>query len=481
MFRVIWQYQPQAIGDFGSPSVLSPVAIAPATHSLFADLPLLGSVEPVFRGPAVKLRAASLAATPQVVAEPLHDLAGFMHAFVPDLETAKRLQDRLLADGEVLTAEIQPPLSPAFRLSRDAPPPGPISIASLNPLPTPDLSPYQGYLDAAPRGIHAGAAWALAGGRGAGVSVIDIESGWNFLHEDLRQVQGGVVYGAASDDDHGTAVLGIFSGDRNGLGIEGICPEAVAKAAAATAVYEIDPLTGKELVKWNAAAAIQAAAQLLRPGDVILLEMHGPGPNSAPGTAADQVGFVPVEYWRAERAAIAYATACGIHVVEAAGNGGENLDASVYQGTFDRSRFDSGAILVGGGAAAAGAMARSRMSWSNYGSRLDVQGWGESIVTTGGRSAWYYYNLVSDQDPGRCYTQSFGGTSGASPIVVGAVACLAGIVAAAGRPGLTTAEMRQLLGVSGTAQADSATAPAAGEPIGPLPNLAAALAALGLP
>lgn len=359
-----------------------------------------------------------------------------------------------------------------------APPPGPITLA---PLPTPDLRQYQGYLDPAPRGIDARAAWALAGGRGTGVTVVDVESGWDFLHEDLRQLQGGVVYGAASGADLGTAVLGIFSGDRNGLGIEGIAPEAVAKAAAATAVYAIDPLTGKEMVKWNAAAAIQSAADLLHPGDVILLEMHGPGPNSAAGAATDQIGFVPVEYWRAERAAIAYATARGIHVVEAAGNGGESLDAPVYQGIFDRSQFDSGAIMVGGGAAAPGTIARGRMPWSNYGSRLDVQGWGEDIATTGGRSAWFYYNLVSDQDPGRCYTQSFGGTSGASPIVVGVVACLAGIVAAAGRPGLGPTEMRQLLAATGTAQADSATALSASESIGPLPNLSAAIAALMLP
>jgi hypothetical protein len=125
MFRVIWQYQPQANGNFDSPSVICPASLAPATHSLFADPPLLGSVEPVFRGPAVKLRAASLAAAPQVLAEPLHDLAGFTHVYVPDLATAELLRDRLLADGEFLAAEIQPQLSPAFRLSRDAPPPGP--------------------------------------------------------------------------------------------------------------------------------------------------------------------------------------------------------------------------------------------------------------------------------------------------------------------------------------------------------------------
>jgi hypothetical protein len=77
-------------------------------------------------------------------------------------------------------------------------------MASLNPLPTADLGPYRGYLDVAPRGIYTDAACAPPRGRGAGVTVIESESGWNFLHEDLRQVQGGC---RASEDDHGTSVV----------------------------------------------------------------------------------------------------------------------------------------------------------------------------------------------------------------------------------------------------------------------------------
>ena len=61
----------------------------------------------------------------------------------------------------------------------------------------------------------------------------------------------------------------------------------------------------------------------------------------------DQFEFVAMEYWDSYFDAIKNATARGIIVVEAAGNGGMDLDSSIYGGKFDRSVRDSGAILVG--------------------------------------------------------------------------------------------------------------------------------------
>ena len=77
------------------------------------------------------------------------------------------------------------------------------------------------------------------------------------------------------------------------------------------------------------------------------------------------------------------------------------------------------------------------------------------------------------------YTRSFGGTSGASPIVTGTVACISGVVRAAGRPSIPPAEMRRLIVDTGTAQTDSPNF-RAWQNIGPLPNLRAAFATLGL-
>ncbi len=66
------------------------------------------------------------------------------------------------------------------------------SVHALQPGPPPAVNPNddprstnQGYLNAAPQGIDARYAWGFTGGDGAGSSIIDIEQGWNLLHEDL--------------------------------------------------------------------------------------------------------------------------------------------------------------------------------------------------------------------------------------------------------------------------------------------------------
>lgn len=56
---------------------------------------------------------------------------------------------------------------------------------------SPDLNPMsksQGYLNPAPMGIDARAAWLVTGGAGENVTIIDIEHGWNLGHEDLVSV-----------------------------------------------------------------------------------------------------------------------------------------------------------------------------------------------------------------------------------------------------------------------------------------------------
>jgi len=75
--------------------------------------------------------------------------------------------------------------------------------------------------------------------------------------------------------------------------------------------------------------------------------------------------------------AIKRATDAKIIVVEAAGNddawGGIDLDDPTCNAIFDRNVRDSGAIIVGAGSP----VDRSRLPFSSYGSRVDVQGWGE--------------------------------------------------------------------------------------------------------
>jgi len=181
-----------------------------------------------------------------------------------------------------------------------------------------------------------------------------------------------------------------------------------------------------------------------------------------------------MEYATTNRAAIIAAIKKGIIVVEAAGNGGNNLDQSDYQGRFDRDSAtypDSGAIVVGAGHAPGNAdpnkVARSRMSESNYGDRVDLQGWGESVVTTG-------YGDLFDGGANRRYTDVFSGTSAASAMAAGAAASLQGAWLAANASPLSPACVRKMLVETGSPQVNDPLSMFAAN-IGPLPDLEAAL------
>jgi hypothetical protein len=155
-----------------------------------------------------------------------------------------------------------------------------------------------------------------------------------------------------------------------------------------------------------------------------------------------------------------------VHVVVAAGNGSMNLDSAIDGGAFNRAGRDSGAILVGAGTGNGG---RAAECWTNHGSRVDVQGWGDSVATLG------YGTLaqVNGADTNQWYSNSFSGTSSASPIVVSAVADLQGARIAHGLGVATPSAMRSLLASTGTPQTGIKN-------IGPLPNLRAALDSLGI-
>lgn len=420
--------------------------------SLLADLLTTEGItlEPLFGISEERLQARTATLSAETGAD-IPDLSVYYHVEAPDGrldDLAKRFQEM---DG-IEAAYVKPPAEPAEFRMNDMPP-----QAEEPPVVTPDFTARQAYLGAAPTGIEAQHAWTVPGGRGAGVNIIDIEWGWRFTHEDLTQNQGGVVSGTnSSDDNHGTAVLGEFSGDRNTTGITGISPDAHVSAVS--------------LVTHSTAQAIRIAADRLRPGDIMLLEVHRRGPNGPGGTG--QFGYIGIEWWPDDFAAIRYAVSKGVIVVEAAGNGGQNLDAPIYNtrpagfpsswtNPFNPANPSSGAVVVGAGMPPTGTHGRNRQPivgdvyadrgrcyFSNYGARVDAQGWGWEVTSTG------YGDLQGGADRNQWYTDQFSGTSSASPIVVGALACMQGVLRAHGRIPLTPARAIALLRATGSPQQD---------------------------
>lgn len=281
-----------------------------------------------------------------------------------------------------------PAVETAYVQAPPAPPPGVNGPA--NP-----RYPSEGYLQAAPGGIDAHYAWSFTGGDGAGMGFVDMERGWTLNHEDLVAAGITLISGVNQDyPGHGTAVLGEITAVDNTIGDVGIVPHVTARVIS----------QWRTSTSYNTPDAITAAIAVMSFGDVLELEAQ---------TTVVGSTYLPVEVESATFDAIKLATSLGIVVVEAGGNGSNDLDTftSGGQQILNRSSAafkDSGAIMVG---AASSASPHTRLGFSNYGSRIDCYGWGENIDTTGDGWTGTGTNL---------YTGTFGGTSGATPIVAGA-------------------------------------------------------------
>jgi serine protease len=329
--------------------------------------------------------------------------------------------------------------------------------SSLTP---PDYQSDQDYLEIG--GVWAQVVWSIHDTAGQGVTICDIEGSFNQSHCDLPDIQ---IVGPdpdqfGDDPNHGTAVLGEALSIDNGFGTTGIAHGA----AGAFATYF-------NFSGWDLGTAIINATNALPQGSIQILEIHIPGPNYQ--NDGSQYGLVPAEWYEPWYVDIQTAVANGMIVVEAGGNGSQDLDDPVYQ-TDNGGHYpfvpgnDSGAIIVGAGGAyqsCYGNVWRSRLSFSNYGSRVDVQGWGECVVTTGYGGLW--------NDPDCDYTNTFGGTSSASPIVAGAAALMQSWMQIQYGVSAGSVMMREWLKETGSEQTNGQYP--ASQNIGPLPNAYSAI------
>ncbi len=353
--------------------------------------------------------------------------------------------------------------------SRDEPPPPPFAYDIAPPTPLFDLhQKYRGSL-----GININWAWGRHGAKGRGVRVTDCEYCFNWQHEDLRGLvapQPGVsnfYYFKDSrgvpSDDHGTATLGVLKAGENNYGVTGTVPLADAHFYGDKAQIS----AGGEQSRH---ATITAAAAASAAGDVVVLEMQtwGLQGDYIDENGVNQKNYGPAELDQAVWLAVDAATKANVIVVAAGGNGAQNLDGDEYADY--RARGDSGAIIVGAGRSSEKPqLARSKIGFSTYGERVNVQGWGENVTSLG-------YGRLGNYDTGsrnQRYTATYSGTSSASPVVASAVVAIQSAAREIlGRP-LTPAEMRGLLIRTGKAQTGDVSLK-----IGPLPDVSVALANL---
>ncbi|WP_336771091.1 S8 family peptidase [Bacillus bombysepticus] len=343
----------------------------------------------------------------------------------------------------------------AYLQEEEAPPAERLPNLSVNPYDEPRLT-RQGYLEPAPLGINAPYAWSIKGGDGKGTTFVDMEYGWLFNHEDLVNQKIELISGQNKSEhhDHGTSVLGIVSAEDNNIGGIGIAPKAKVKV-----VSQI-----RDNGNYNTADAILSAVNNMQAGDILLLEAQ------ATYDGYGDKNYFPVEVKPDIFDAIRMGTNKGIIIIEAGANGGNDLDQFRDRNgkqVLNRNSpdfKDSGAIMVG---AASARVPHKRSYFSNYGSRVDVYGWGNAVDTTDAKPSEFITNL---------YTSSFAGTSSASPIIAGAAASIQGIAKNNQGRVYTPSQLRDIL-------SDPSTGTKSNDPIsdkiGVLPDLKAILSKLG--
>ena len=283
--------------------------------------------------------------------------------------------------------------------------------AQENAQPTPDFEARQTYLDEpGPRwqGLNVRRAWAgQVTGKGARIHFSD--GGLFPNHEDLRGNTGLKIVSSTPNDDpeHGTASAGVMLATRNGFGVSGIAHDCE--------LYLHDNRANDVDGNW---LTLKQLLRQVQPGDVVGINRQ---------TASPQVlsTMLPSLHDRPWWDVMQALSRRGAVVVNAAANGssatlsdkgtvsGYGVDLAHWRHFADHG--DAGCILVG-----------ACQSWDgkphqysnfNYRHRM-LNAWGDSVVTLG------YGKLQDKSGHDRDYTDTYAGTSSATPLVAGALALI---------------------------------------------------------
>lgn len=315
---------------------------------------------------------------------------------------------------------------------------------------TPSGEEFQGYIGS--DGVKMDFAWQM-GLTGEGINIRDIEYGFNAEHEEFNENNMAIAPGMEVSPEataggyaphHGTAVLGIMYAHKGNYGVSGM-------AYGANEVVLFPEWQPNIMGGYNRITAVTQCLENSTAGDIVVYEMQAYG---------QEGGFVPAEYdqvvWDLTKAA----SDAGVIIVAAAGNGNVDLNSPYY---YDyNNRGNSGAIIVGAGSPDNG---HNRLQFSTYGDRVDLQGWGSGVYTTG------YGDIIIGSDMNQAYTSGFSGTSSATPIVASCVVVLQSYYHQLTGNYLTGPQMRDLLKATGTPQGSLSLGN-----IGPLPDMENAVA-----
>lgn len=277
--------------------------------------------------------------------------------------------------------------------------------------PTPDFEARQTYLDAPnsrSQGMNIRAAWAgQVTGKGARIHFTD--GGLFPDHEDLRGNPEVRIVGLEPNDnpEHGTASAGILLAVRNGVGVTGISHDS-----------ELFLYHNNHRNPQGGVQTLKDLLRLVEPGDIV-------GINRQAANPAVLTTFLPAVHDRTWWDVIQQLTRRGAVVVVAASNGStqdvpekstqKSYGVDLGQWRYFNDLGDADAILVG----ACHSWDGKPHQYSNYNYRYRMlNAWGDSVTTLG-------YGALQDKSGNdRDYTDTYGGTSAATPLVAGALSLI---------------------------------------------------------